>query len=114
MGLQPVVRLGSLPSRVDLRRSLGSDPMFLQISWRSPAVMEKEKLEMSDYYYFINYTVPRRGPFFFNNNELPKARLLVQGGLLRGGCTPPAAAAELWPEGGIYRMRTLRGRRARF
>ena len=102
MGLQPVVRLGSLPSRVDLRRSLGSDPMFLQISWRSPAVMEKEKLEMSDYYYyFINYTVPRRGPVFFSN-ELPKARLLVQGGLLRGGCTPPAAAAELWPEGGIY------------
>ena len=45
VGLQPVVRLGSLPSRVDLRRSLGSDPMFLQISWRSPAVMEKEKLE---------------------------------------------------------------------
>ena len=31
--------------RVNLRRSLGSDPMFLQISWRSPAVMEKEKLE---------------------------------------------------------------------
>ena len=44
-----MVRLGSLPSRVDLRRSLGSDPMFLQISWRSPAVMEKGKYRLLFY-----------------------------------------------------------------
>jgi hypothetical protein len=71
-----------LPSEPKAQPGLGSDVPPDQLAF--PSCDGKGKVRNVRLLLFINYTVPRRGPFFFSNG-LPKARLLVQGCLLRGG-----------------------------